>query len=195
MSAGTILVMSGDTIYMDYYSVLGPIDPQIRNREGSYVPALGYLEKYNELVTKSKKGGLSQAELALFVQKFDLAELHRFEQARDHSVDLLKKWLVKYKFKNWTTTRDRGIAVTATMREKRAADIARKLNETKRWRSHGRGLSIGVIEEELNLMVENFGANDALNRSVRAYYRLLQDYLASREHTNVLHGPRSFFSF
>ena len=28
-SAGTILCMSGDGIYMDYFSVLGPIDPQI----------------------------------------------------------------------------------------------------------------------------------------------------------------------
>src|SRR5271168_4642681 len=26
-SAGTVLVMSGDAIYMDYYSRLGPIDP------------------------------------------------------------------------------------------------------------------------------------------------------------------------
>src|SRR5579863_3773996 len=28
-SAGTVLVLSGDEIYMDYYSVLGPIDPQM----------------------------------------------------------------------------------------------------------------------------------------------------------------------
>lgn len=34
MSAGTILVMSGDRILMDYYSVLGPIDPQIQNHKG-----------------------------------------------------------------------------------------------------------------------------------------------------------------
>jgi ClpP class serine protease len=63
MSAGTVLVMSGDTIYMDYYSILGPIDPQVL-RDGRFVPALGYLDKYNELVAKSKRrAGLSQAEL------------------------------------------------------------------------------------------------------------------------------------
>ena len=34
MSAGTILTMSGDSIYMSYHSVLGPIDPQIyKNKE------------------------------------------------------------------------------------------------------------------------------------------------------------------
>jgi ClpP class serine protease len=52
MSAGTVLVMCGDNIYMDYFSVLGPIDPQVKRRSKGnvYVPALGYLEKYNELV-------------------------------------------------------------------------------------------------------------------------------------------------
>ncbi len=32
MSAGTVLVMSGDDIHMDYYSILGPIDPQLPKR-------------------------------------------------------------------------------------------------------------------------------------------------------------------
>ncbi len=32
MSAGTILAMSGDSIYMNYYSVLGPIDPLVESR-------------------------------------------------------------------------------------------------------------------------------------------------------------------
>jgi Serine dehydrogenase proteinase len=195
MSAGTVLVMSGDNIYMDYYSILGPIDPQVRNRDGRFVPALGYLEKYQQLVKKSQsKAGLTQAELALFVQKFDLAELHRFEQARDHSVDLLKKWLVRYKFKNWTKTKDRGVTVTAQMRERRAAEIAGKLNDTKKWRSHGRGLSIATMEDELNLMVENFGADATLNQLVRSYYRLLQDYLGTNEHSTVCHTPRAIFS-
>lgn len=49
-SAGTVMACSGDKIYMDYYSVLGPIDPQVRNRDGKYVAALGYLDKINELI-------------------------------------------------------------------------------------------------------------------------------------------------
>jgi len=51
MSAGTVLAMSGDAVYMDYFSVLGPIDPQLE-REDGLVPALGYLEKYEELIEK-----------------------------------------------------------------------------------------------------------------------------------------------
>src|SRR5262249_27173629 len=44
LSAGTIFCMSGDKIFMDYSSSLGPIDPQVWNGK-EWVPALGYLDK------------------------------------------------------------------------------------------------------------------------------------------------------
>ena len=186
MSAGTVLAMSGDNIYMDYYSILGPIDPQVRNKDNAFVPALGYLEKYNQLMQKSGKQSLSAAELAFLIKKFVPAQIHRFEQARDHSVDLLKKWLVQYKFKNWTVTRTQGKSVTTAMRERRAADIAKKLNDTKRWRSHARGLSMDVINNDLNLLIENFGDDEELNKRVRSYYRLLKDHMSGRQHNIVI---------
>src|SRR5579863_7668178 len=102
MSAGTVLVMSGDAIHMDYYSLLGPIDPQLE-RAGSadLVPALGYLVQFERLIEKSRKGKLTTAELTFLVEKFDPAELYSYEQARELSIALLKEWLVRYKFKNW----------------------------------------------------------------------------------------------
>ena len=45
-SAGTVLALSGDEIYMDYYSVLGPIDPQFRTESGRQAPGMGYIAKY-----------------------------------------------------------------------------------------------------------------------------------------------------
>lgn len=42
--------MSGDNIYMDYYSRLGPIDSQVQCRQGQMVPALGYLVQWERLV-------------------------------------------------------------------------------------------------------------------------------------------------
>jgi ClpP class serine protease len=45
MSAGTIFAMSGDSIHMDYFSRLGPIDPQLF-KEDRFVPALSYLIQY-----------------------------------------------------------------------------------------------------------------------------------------------------
>ena len=64
-SAGTIFCMSGDEIWMDYFSVLGPIDPQVKNKEGKFVPALGYLDKVNSLIDKARNGSLTNAEFLI----------------------------------------------------------------------------------------------------------------------------------
>jgi ClpP class serine protease len=44
-SAGTVLALSGDSIYMDYYSVVGPIDPQFETEDGRYVPGIRIFAK------------------------------------------------------------------------------------------------------------------------------------------------------
>ncbi|MEM6462313.1 MAG: serine dehydrogenasease [Pseudomonadota bacterium] len=181
MSAGTVLVMCGDRILMDYYSVLGPIDPQVMSATtGKWVPALGYLDKFQEYVDKSSEGKLSAAELAFMVEKFDPAELDQFEKARDLSVDLLKKWLVRYKFKNWKVTETQGKKVTQAMRSERAAEIAKKLNKTSLWKTHSRGISMEVLVRELKLVIEDFGSTQEKNDAIRSYYRLLQDYMIKR---------------
>jgi len=54
MSAGTVLAMSGDAIWMDYFSVLGPIDPQVKSKSGGFIPAKGYLAEYAALLTSAR---------------------------------------------------------------------------------------------------------------------------------------------
>jgi membrane-bound ClpP family serine protease len=65
MSAGTIFCMAGDKIFMDYSSSLGPIDPQVPDRDGNFlVPALGHLDKVNEIIEKSKANTISPVEFS-----------------------------------------------------------------------------------------------------------------------------------
>jgi len=85
MSAGTILVMSGDSIYMDYASMLGPIDPQVQTSNGDWVPALGYLEQYDQFIEKANEGALSGAELSYLIENFDPAALYRYDQEKELS--------------------------------------------------------------------------------------------------------------
>lgn len=59
-----------------------------------------YLDKVNDLIKKAQDNTLTQAEF-LILKDIDLAELRGYEQAKELTIDLLKKWLVKYKFKNW----------------------------------------------------------------------------------------------
>ncbi len=193
MSAGTVLVMSGDEIHMDYYSILGPIDPQVHQRgRGHLIPALGYLEQFNRLIDKSKRGTLSVAEASFLIEKFDPAELYQYEQARELSVSLLEEWLVKYKFKNWLKTETRGKTVTAKMRRDRAVEIGRKLNDTKRWKVHGRGIPMRTLTEELKLKITDFSKNDKDNRAIKTYHKLLEDYMMTTGAEGAVHWKGSF---
>jgi Serine dehydrogenase proteinase len=182
MSAGTVLVMSGDEIHMDYASVLGPIDPQIPMRDGRLVPALGYLVQYERLVEKSSKGTLTTAELTFLVENFNPAELYQYEQEVELSVVLLEDWLVRFKFKNWKTTITRKIKVTTKMRKDRAKEIAEALNNTDRWHTHSRGIPADVLRHDLKLQIADFGAFPQLRSAIHDYYRLLKDYLMRRGH-------------
>lgn len=170
-SAGTILCMSGDDILMDYYSVLGPIDPQVMNRDNRFVPALGYLEKINDLIALARQGEISQAEF-LILKDFDLAELKRYEQARDLSISLLKEWLVKYKFKNWNTTETKKDTVTEEMKVQRAEDIARKLSDHNRWLTHGRPLNIDKLNN-LGLIINDFSDDKELRMLIRDFHNMM----------------------
>jgi Serine dehydrogenase proteinase len=186
MSAGTVLSLSGDNIYMDYYSVLGPIDPQIK-QNGRWLPALGYLVQFERLIGKSQAGELSTAELAYFIEHFDPAELYSYEQARELSITLLKEWLVKYKFKSWLVTKTKKKKVTKGMKEARARHIAETLNKTQLWHSHGHGISMQVLKTRVGLLIEDFGQYEELNSAIRIYYKLLKDYMNRTGQSGVLH--------
>jgi hypothetical protein len=182
-SAGTIFCMSGDNIYMDYSSALGPIDPQVRNKEGRWVAALGYLDKVNEMLVKARNNHLSEAEL-MILKDFDLAELRGYEQAKELTVDLLKKWLVKYKFKNWNTHETNpalvGQPVTEQQRSNRAKEIANLLNNNNRWKSHGRPINIETLDQELRLKIEDYSKAES-RPLIRSYYELLAEYVTKNK--------------
>ena len=186
MSAGTILCMSGDRIYMDYASSLGPIDPQVPTPDtGDYVPALGYLDKVQEI---TKKGQLAPADVVM-LKSLDLAKLALFEQARDLSVDLLKKWLVEYKFKDWTQHRTThpGAPVTDFEKSERAEQIARELADHKKWRSHGRSLDIAKLTS-LRIEIDDYSDNEEIRSAVREYNDPLTGFVDRMRIDFVLHS-------
>lgn len=193
-SAGTVFAMSGDAIFMNYYSRLGPIDPQYETSEGRTVPALGYLKQYERLLEKAKDGSITLPEIQVMLS-FDQAELYKYEQARELSISLLKDWLVKYKFKNWTKTKSRGKTVTSPMKEKRAAEIAKKLNDTDKWHTHGYGISMEVLRQDLNVEIDDFSINQQLNDKIKEYTALLDDYMSKMMQGGVVHTVRNYQVF
>ena len=190
-SAGTVLVLSGDHIFMDYYSVLGPIDPQFADEEGrSLLPGAGYLAKFEELtkIINADAKNEKKAELAYLVRKFDPAKLFHIEQAIEHGQSLIETWLPKYKFKNWKKTKTNGKKVTSAMRTNRAKKIAEILGNAEKWHSHGRGITMKELsEDEINLLIEDFGSKAKLTNVIRNYHGLCIDYAAKNGIRNFIH--------
>lgn len=177
-SAGTVLALSGDNIHMDYYSVLGPIDPQYRDTDGNQWPGSGYLAKYKELVkTINEASSPARAEIAYLVRNFDPAQLFGTEQAIQHGISLVTEWLTRYKFKDWKETEKNGKPVTNPMKKNRAEQIAKVLGDAARWHSHGRGISMKELSsDEIKLKIDDFGKDNELNDLIRHYHGLCVDY-------------------
>lgn len=184
-SAGTVLVLSGDSIYMDYYSVLGPIDPQYAG-----LPGAGYLAKFKELTNRINGTGPagSRAELAYLIRRFDPAKLFLIEQSIEHGSSLIAEWLPKYKFKNWKETATHKNPVSAKMRQDRAKEIAKKLGDAERWHSHGRGITMKELRgDEVKLTIDDFGQDSELSQAIRNYHGLCVDFAKTSGKTHLIH--------
>lgn len=192
MSAGTIWCMSGDKIYMDYASSLGPIDPQVMasDNSGDYIPAQGYLSQVEKLLAKNN---LTVAEL-IMLGGVDLAKLELYEQAKEMSLSLLKTWLVKYKFKNWKTHSSKNgkksKPVTEKEKEQRAIKIASMLSNNELWHSHGRNINITKIQD-LKLKVEDYSNNNDDQKAFRQYHDPISSHADRMGFSLLLHSPFS----
>ena len=173
-------------IYMDYSSSLGPIDPQVLVPDGSgYVAALGYLDKVKEI---TERKDLSPADVVL-LRGLDLAKLNLYEQARNLSIDLLKKWLVEYKFKNWFEhrTHNKGSPVTNEQKDVRAMEIASALSDHKKWFSHGRAINIEKLKE-IGLEIDDYSVDNDLSNAIRSYHDPLAAYTERMSYQFHLHS-------
>jgi hypothetical protein len=186
MSAGTVLVMSGDAILMDHFSCLGPVDPQLP-KEDRLVPALSYLEQFERLKERSAAGELTSAELVL-LQELDLAELHQYELARDLSVQLIQDWLAQYKFKDWKNHSSTGLPVTPEEKAQRAKEIAEALNKHTDWGSHSRGIHRDTLEATMRLKIDSLEADSILSQFVKEYFWFFRDFLAKAGVVSCVHS-------
>ncbi|MYF78872.1 MAG: hypothetical protein F4180_02995, partial [Chloroflexi bacterium] len=183
-SAGTIFVMSGDSIYMDYYSRLGPIDPQIETeRGGNPVSASGVLSQYAKFVEKSATSGLSPIEQDLLLESIDLGTLDQMSHEHRRSIQLLSDWLPKFMFRDSSDQ-------SAT--KERAAWIAKTLSDPERWHSHSHAISMDILKSEFKLSIVDFGKEPSLRERIRKYDKLLSNHQSLKDVDVVLHTMRDF---
>jgi hypothetical protein len=149
-SAGTILVLSGDNIYMTDTGSLGPIDAQIKIGR-SVVSA----HDYKVWVDAKRKEAMEKGKLnpfdAVMIAQISPGELSKVTNLLEFAKDLVKEWLEKYKFKNWTKTKTKGEEVTQLKRKARAEEVAEFFCNHTELRTHGRSLKIDDLKDLLEI--------------------------------------------
>lgn len=158
-SAGTILVLSGDNIYMTETGSLGPIDAQAkigRTIQSAY-DYKEWIEQKRSEVIKSKFLNPVDAQI---IAQITPGELAGVINALEFAKDLVSKWLVQYKFKKWDVRESSGEKVTDDYKIKRAKEVAEKLCNHSLWRSHGRSIKIDDLEDLLR--IERIDSNKKL---------------------------------
>ena len=93
-SAGTIMAMSADEIYMTDSGSLGPIDAQIRIGR-STVSAFDYINWINDKRLEIKKGNPLSPVDATMIAQISPGELEGAVNALNFAIDKLKEWLPK----------------------------------------------------------------------------------------------------
>lgn len=145
-SAGTIMAMAADEIYMTDSGSLGPIDAQMRIGR-STVSASDYINWINDRRTDVQRGIPLSPVDATMIAQITPGEIEGAVNALNFAIDKLKEWLPKYKFRNWKTTETRNCPVTEEYKIQRANEIATAMANHKLWRDHGKSLKIADLEK------------------------------------------------
>lgn len=170
-SAATIIAMGADEIVMTTTGALGPIDAQL-SRNGNQFSADAFLNGFQRIKDEVAEQGVLNKAYIPILQGISPGDIENARNARDFASDLVKRWLVQYKFANWTERRSTGEPVTDEMREETAERIASDLcRQSDRWKVHGRSLKIEDLRE-LGIRIER--ADGELEDALLRYAALMK---------------------
>lgn len=162
-SAATMMAMSGDKIWMDCDSELGPIDPQflVPKADGTKVqtPAQAIIDQFDSIEIKIKNDPRLLPAYIPLIQTFAPALYQQAENALALSRDLVADWLETYMF------RDEAQA------SKYAAAVAAFLGNHNLFKSHSRGITLKDFQSTdalKHVRVKDLASDPGFHRRVRA---------------------------
>lgn len=188
-SAGTLIAMAGDDILMEQVSSLGPIDAQIihNGKQFSAEAFISWLDDVKKEVTVRKE--LNRAYIPI-LQSLSPGEIRNAENAMDFAKELVREWLARYKFKNWTHRKRTGEEITTEERKARADKIASELSNHSRWKTHGRSLKIDDLRA-MELVITDYSEQPDLADAIRRYKILLELTFQSSNVYKIYETPTS----
>ncbi len=171
-SAGTIIAMSGNEILMGSISALGPIDAQL-TWQGKHFSAHALLEGLKKIKKEIEDTGVLNKAYIPILQGISPGEIENAENALGFAEELVEKWLIEYKFKNWNVHSGNKKTVTLKEKKERAKEIAAKLCDHGYWKTHARSIKLKNLEE-MKVKIIDYTQDSPLNDAIMRYYTLLQ---------------------
>jgi hypothetical protein len=176
MSAGTIFIMSGDDIIMSNRSKFGPIDPQVVNKDGIIMPAQSILLAINDIRLRGEKAIKNHANPAWtdiqMLKNLDLRDVGNALIASNYSIQIVKDYLEKYKFRTWTNHQS-GSPVTLDEKKKQAGKIASILCDHAKWKSHQHFIDRESAWNECQIKITHSENIVGLDRAMRRMWAFL----------------------
>jgi len=178
MSAGTIFALSGDEIIMRSESQIGPIDPQVRNSNGEFIPAQALRRLIDEIKDRGeecmrKKLPVPWTDLQILKNVEVMKELGNAISGSDYAIKLAEEYLNSYKFKTWMKRSSDGTDVTPEFKRQRSKEIASLLCDHSVWKSHGHAISREEAWNVCKLKIEwaeNVNLEAAMRRMWALFY-------------------------
>lgn len=191
-SAGTIFAMSADEILMNNFSTLGPIDAQVQFN-GRMMSADSILTGFDAIKKECSAAGLNPAYVPV-LQSLNPGILQEMQYAQDFSKNLVKDWLIKYKFKNWTSHSSTNIPVTDQDKADRAEEIATKLSSHGEWYSHSRSIKIDDLTK-MKLKITDYSKDPVLENAIFTYYVLMKRTFEFNKVSKIIETKMSTIQF
>jgi ClpP class serine protease len=153
-SAATMIALGSDKILMGYLAELGPIDPQLGNPMGGFIPARSFIDGLEMIRGKVKSGDPVQMYLPMLAQ-IRPEILAQCQSAIDGSREFAEKWLKECMLKG---------------NPAQAAEVAKRLSEGQQYKSHGKVIDFNEAHDVLKLNVEKIDPNSELWTNIWELY-------------------------
>jgi hypothetical protein len=179
MSAGTLWSLSGNKIWMDSRAFLGPIDPQVQSKDGTWVPAQALISLLDTIQTEGQaalaKGQQPPWSYLQLLSYMDQKQLGAALSASKYVVAMASQYLERHKFRDWAThhTTNPGTPVTPEDKHKRAIEVAMALCSHDRWQAHGHAISRDVLWNEIHILIDKPEAIGGFQRAIRRAWAVL----------------------